>query len=155
MRYHGTCHTSNIATQETDASLSELAVIVFLASQLLVDETDSLLKRRELAHGVWNLPAPERHDAGIELCDATLSGRLSPRIPQVARIGRYCRLHPNFQGFKRAQEDVGNELGRGGCAQENNGAVHVGKEGVPVDVLEHFIKTILAHALEGIADKGW
>ena len=63
-------------------------------------------------------------------------------------------MHADFYCFERAEEDVGKELGGGGGAEVDNCFVGIGEKSLAVEVLEDFVETVFAGALEGVANEG-
>ena len=70
------------------------------------------------------------------------------------RKRRQGRLHPHLDGLEGAQGDIGQELGRGGSTEVDDSLGGVGEEPLAIEVLEDLVKTVLAGALEGVADEG-
>ena len=63
-------------------------------------------------------------------------------------------MHAHFYCFEGAEEHIGEEFGGGGGAEVDDCFVGIGKEPVAVEVFEDFVETVLAGALEGVADEG-
>ena len=51
-------NTSNIPPCEGNASLRELAVVGFLAGEVIINHLDDGFKGGELHHGIWDLSTP-------------------------------------------------------------------------------------------------
>src|SRR5947207_11711432 len=81
-----TCDAGNVSTQEANARLGNRAITLLWFPQLLVDELDRFFKRGELAHGVGNLPPPQRHDSFVQSGKALLSRDLAPALAH--RVGK-------------------------------------------------------------------
>jgi hypothetical protein len=60
-------------------------------------------------------------------------------------------LHADLDRLQRAEGHVGEEFGRCGCAEEDQGAVRLWEERVAVQVLEVLVETIFAGALKRVA----
>ena len=63
-------------------------------------------------------------------------------------------MHAHLDRLHRAESDVGEELGRGTCTQEDDCAVRVGEELVAVEVLEVLVEAVFPGALERVANEG-
>lgn len=68
------------------------------------------------------------------------------------RIGRQSSLHPNLDGFKGTEKDIGKELGAGGRGQVEDGLVGAREEAFAVEILEDLVEAVFPTALTGIAD---
>lgn len=139
MANNGTPDAGDIATSKTHTRLRQRAIALLLAAQAGVNGIHGALKGRELDHGVGDLARPEGHDALVEARDAFLGDDLAPALAQVRGIGRQRRLHAHFDSFEGAECDVGEEFGRGGCAEIDEGFGGVGEEALAVVVFEDLV----------------
>ena len=150
-----TPNTRNVTTQETHPSLLQRVVGLFRLPQRSVDIIDRRFKGCEFHHRVGDLAAPERVQTLVESSDAFLRGDFAPSFPQRARERRDGRLHPHFDGLKRTQREIGEELCGSGRGEVDDRFVGVREHFVPVGVLEHFVEAIFPGALAAVADEGW
>lgn len=146
--------TGDITAQETHSSLGQLAILLLGLTHGFVDNLNSLLKGREFGHGVGNLARPQGIQSLVEAAETLLRDNATPTLAEVIRERRKGGLHADLDGFHRAQGHIGEELGRGTGAQEDEGAVGLREHLVAVQVLEVFIQTVLAGALERVPQEG-
>ena len=149
-----TSDTSNVACQKGHPRLLQRIIALLRLTQRGIDIINRRLKRRKLNHRIRDLPPPQRLQTLIQTRHTLLRRHFSPTLPQRPREGRQRRLHADFDGFERTEGNVGEELGRGGGAEVDEGFVRVGEELVAVEVLEDFVEAVFSCALEGVADEG-
>ena len=95
---------------------------------------DRVLERGKLHHRVRDLPAPQRRQALVEPAHPLGRDELWHPVGQAAREPGHG-LDLDLDGLEGAQADVGEELGRGGPGEEDEGLVLggvLGADGVGV-----------------------
>ena len=117
VRDNGAENTGGITTDEGDAGLGGLAVVVLVAGQTLVDGLDDGLERSKLHHGVGDLATPERVETLVEAAPTLVGGDLTETIKGARVLRRNGTLHANLDGLKGAEREIGQEFGRGGRAE--------------------------------------
>jgi hypothetical protein len=148
-------NTSDVTSEERDTSLLQRVVRLLGLAELLVDLAHRTLERRKLDHGVRDLARPQRVQALVQPAEAFLRDDFAPAFTEVVGVGREGGLHADFDCFKGAQEDVGDEFGGRGGSEVDDCLGRVGEEFLAVVVLEAFVGAVFAGALEGVADEGW
>lgn len=144
----------NIAPQKAHPGLRQHPKALLRPAQRPIKPTNRLLKRRELGHRVRNLTSPQRRNALIETPQPLLSRNLPPALAQGARVGRQGSLHADLDSLEGAEGHVGEELGGGARAEEDERAVRVREELLAVEVLEVLVEAVFAGSLEGVAHEG-
>lgn len=155
MAHNRAPNPSDIPPQKTHPRLLQRVIALLGLPQRRINLIDRRLKRRKLDHRIRDLPPPQRLQPLIQPPHPLLLRHLPPAFPQRARVGGQRRLHADFDGFERAEGDVGEELGAGGGAEVDERFVGVGEGSFAVEVLEDFVEAVFAGALEGVADEGW
>ena len=154
MRDDSTANTRNVTTQERDTSLLKAVERVLRLAEEFVDLRHGRFKGCELDHGVGDLARPQRVQTLVQSTDTLFLNDLAPALPQRIREWWHGGLHADLDGFERAQRNVGKEFGGGGCSEEDNGVGGARRELLAVEVLEDFIETVLAGALQRVTDEG-
>ena len=150
---HGTEDTGNITTKETNSCLGQLAITFLGLSHGLIDHLHRLLKSSKFSHGVRNLASPQWVQALVEATKPFLCNNPAPALAQIAGIWWQSSLHAYFDCFHGAQSHISKELSRSAGAQEDEGAVRVGKHAIAIEILEVLIQPVLASALERVAQE--
>lgn len=150
----GATNTCNVTTEERNTGLGKGAVGLLGLSKSLVDLRDGSLERGELDHGVWDLACPEGVETLVQTTETLFCDNVAPALAQVVGVRWESGLHANLDGFKGAEEEVGN--GFGGCrgTQVDERLVGVWEELLAVVVLEDLVGSVFTSTLERIADKG-
>ena len=160
VRDQSTEDTGDITRSEGDGELRGLGVgVTRLGEQVLVEEGHDVLEGGELHHGVGDLAAPQRNDALPQSLGALSSGDLLHGGTQLGgEVGLHRRrLDAHLGGLHGAQEDIGEELSRGGSSQVDGVLPVLGgllAHQVDVQILEHLVATELEQTLHGITEEG-
>lgn len=158
MRHDGAKNTCQVTTSKGHSRLRALAVITLLAREASVDHFDNGLKGSELHHGIGDLSSPQRVETLVQATDAFSSCDGAQAVECTRILGRDSTLHPNLDGLKGAERDIGQKLGRSRGRQVQRSLVLVSRLGasnVGVGLLEVFIPAVLERTLSRITDEGW
>lgn len=83
--------------------------------------------------------------------NALLLDHLAHSLPQSTGKRWQGSLHPNLDALKRTQRNIRQELRTGTRTQKHHRLVHVGEEFLSIQILEHFVESVLSSSLQRVA----
>jgi len=113
MRDNSAENTSKITTSERDSSLGTLSIVGLLTWETLIDHLNNSFERGELHHSVRDLTSPKRIQPLVESSKTFFSCDCADPIEGAFCERRDRGLHPDFDSFKWAKSNIGDEFGRG------------------------------------------